>query len=74
MLLVHEERTDRARSRVQILVITPHGEVDIPIMQLQLHISCCMRTIPTNLDSFGVGMSGYGGDVKILARIELDTG
>ena len=45
MALVHKRARDRARSGVEILVGTPDGEIDIPIVQSQRHIAGGMSKI-----------------------------
>ena len=45
MPLVHEAAADGAGARVQILVAAPHGEVGIPIVQLQRHIADGVREV-----------------------------
>ena len=39
MALVHEAAADRAGSGVQVLVGTPHGEVDVPVVQRQRQVA-----------------------------------
>ena len=49
MTLVDEAAADRARPGVQIFVIAPHGEVRIPIVQMQQRITRRMRQVQTHL-------------------------
>jgi hypothetical protein len=74
MLLVHESTGDGAGTGVHILVSTPAGKVDVPVVQLQLDVAGCVGEIPADQDSAGVGVGGDCGNVEQLAAVVLDTG
>ena len=66
MPLVHEAPADRAGAGVQILVRAPHGEVDIPVVQLQRQIADGMRHVET--DNGALGLRGRG-DARAIERL-----
>ena len=74
VLLVHESTGDRASAGVHVLVSTPAGKVDVPVVQLQLDISGCVGEIPADEDSAGVGVGSDCGNVEQLAAVVLDAG
>jgi len=74
VFLVHESTGDGASASVHVLVSTPAGKVDIPIVQLQLDISCCVSKIPADEDSARVSVCSDCGNVKQLAAVILDAG
>ena len=63
VLLVHESTGDRASAGVHVLVSTPAGKVNAPVVQLQLDVSGCVGEIPADEDSAGVGVGGDCGVV-----------
>ena len=70
--LVHKSTCDTARSRIDVFVVAPYSEVDVPVVKLQLHVSDGVRQVPSHGgDAFGVRVCGYGLDVEELARVEL---
>lgn len=48
VFLMHEQSRHSPRPAIYILVMTPNGKIDIPIMQLQLNVSNGMRTVPAD--------------------------
>jgi hypothetical protein len=74
VLLVHESTGDGASTGVHVLVSTPAGKVNIPVVQLQLDVSGCVGEIPADENSAGVGVSGDCGNVEQLAAVVLDAG
>ena len=70
---VHENPAHRSRPRIQVLVITPRGEINVPIMECQLNVSSGVREIPADEDVVSVCMGCYTGDVEELAAVELDA-
>ena len=73
MAFVDEQAADASGAAVKILVAAPSCEVDIPVVQLQRHVSCCVSKIPTNDYAFALCVGGDGGDVEELASVKLDT-
>ena len=73
VLLVHESTGDRASAGVHVLVSTPAGKVNAPVVQLQLDVSGCVGEIPADEDSAGVGVGGDCGNVEQLAAVVLDA-
>ena len=67
MSLVHEETADNTGSTVHVLVVTPCGEVDVPVVQLQWHIAHSMRQIPADRDAVGVTVASYELDIEKLS-------
>lgn len=74
VLLVYEGASDSTSTRVHVLVSTPACKVDIPIVKLQLYVSCCVRQIPADDNSAGVGMRCDCRDVQQLAAVVLNAG
>ena len=73
VLLVHKGSSNSTSTRVHVLVSTPACKVNIPIVKLQLYVSCCVRQIPTNDNSAGVGVGCDCGNVEQLATVVLNT-
>ena len=73
VLFVHEEARDGAGARVEVLVVAPGGEVDAPLVQLEVNIANSVREVPAYQDAFGVRVGGDVGDIKVLAGVVLDT-
>jgi hypothetical protein len=74
VLFMHESTGDGAGTGVHVLVSTPAGKVNIPVVQLQLDVSGCMGEIPTDQNSARVGVGGNCGNVEQLAAVVLDAG
>jgi hypothetical protein len=74
MSLVHEETTDNTGSAIHVLVVAPCGEVDVPVVQLQWHITHCVRQIPADRDAVGMTVASYELNIEKLSRVELDSG
>jgi len=74
VLLVYESASDCTGTRVHVLVSTPACKIDIPVVKLQLYVSCCVRQIPADGNSAGVGMCCDSRDVQQLAAVVLDAG
>ena len=64
MLLVHKSASNGTSTRIHVLVSTPAGKVDVPVVQLQLDISGCVGEIPADENSAGVGVGGDCGNVE----------
>lgn len=73
MIAMDKQPCDRPRSRVNVFVITPYCEVDIPSVELDRNISYCMRKVPADENVMEVCMGGYMFDVKILPSIILNS-
>jgi hypothetical protein len=74
VFLVNEETTHRARTGISILVSTPSGEVNIPVVHLQFHVSVGVCKIPSNNEVARFGVLGDARNVEELAGVILDTG
>lgn len=59
------------RSGVDVLVVAPYSKVDVPVVELQIHIAGGVRTVPADQNTFRVSMFRDSWDVKILSGIEL---
>lgn len=73
VLLVHIDSTHRTGSCIAVLVRTPGGEIDIPLMHLQFDIAVCMGQIPADSQAALLGVLGDSGHVKQLPRVVLDA-
>lgn len=71
MPLMHKEPGDRAGPSIHVLVRTPGGEIDIPVMQLQGHIPRRVRQVPADGQALGVRVFGDPCDVEELAAVVL---
>jgi len=71
--LVNEAAAHGSWSGVEVFVGTPDGEIDIPVVELEGHVSCCVSEIPAYEDVVFLGVSGDGGKVEELASVELDS-
>ena len=49
VLLVQEDSSDGSRAGVEVLVRTPSGKVNVPIVKLKFHVSDGMSKIPANV-------------------------
>lgn len=67
MSLVHEETTDHTGSTVHVLVVAPCGEVDVPVVQLQWHVTHCVRQIPADRDAVGMTVASYELNIEKLS-------
>lgn len=74
VLLMHERASDSTSTRVHVFVSTPACKVDIPVVKLQLYVSCCVRQIPADGNSAGVGMCCDSRDVQQLTTVVLNAG
>ena len=45
---VDKDAGNASRSRVEVLVGTPAGEIDVPVVQLDRDISCRVSQVPSN--------------------------
>ena len=71
MLFVNEYCSNGTRSGVHILVVTPYRKVDVPVVELQIHIAGRVRTVPADQDAFGMSVFRDSRDVEVLSSIEL---
>jgi hypothetical protein len=67
MSFVYKKPTDDTWAAVHVLVVAPRCEVNIPVMQLQWHISNCMRKIPPDCDTQGSAVTRYELYIEELA-------
>ena len=56
---------------VHIFVITPACEIHLPVMQMEINITSCVSEIPSNQDTFRLGVSGNSLDVEVLTSVIL---
>lgn len=70
---VHKQAGHRSGTAVDVFVVTPYGEVHVPIMQLQDYVTHRMRAIPPNQDALGVCMRSNCFDIKKLPSVVLDS-
>src|SRR5258706_2074273 len=69
--LVHEGAAEPARTRVQVLVVAPDGEVSAPIVQSELQVADAVREVEAGDASALVGRPGQLRDVERLAADEV---
>ena len=72
--LVDEDRADRARPAVQVLVGAPGGEVDVPVVERQLDVAGGVGQVPADGRAGGVAGGGQPLDRVGLAGGEVDAG
>lgn len=70
---VHEGAADAARPAVEVLVVAPRGEVDVPGVQGERDVADGVREVPTDGYAARLGVRGDGGDVEELAAVVLDA-
>jgi hypothetical protein len=73
VLLMHEQSSDNAGTAIHVLVVAPGGKVDVPVVQLQGHVTNGVCEIPSNYDTERVAVAGNELNVEKLARVELDA-
>lgn len=73
MSRVHEEAGDGAGSGIDVLVRAPGCEVDVPGVEVERHVACGVGEVPSHGDTVGLCVGGDGGDVEVLARVEVDS-
>ena len=73
MPFVYETPSNRPWTTIHVLICTPDGEVDIPVMELDGHVANSMSEIPANCDAFVLCVSGDLGHVEELAGVVLDS-
>ena len=74
MAIVDEDRTDRARPAVQVLVRAPGGEVDVPVVERELDVAGGVGQVPADEGAGRVTGIGQPLDLLELARREVDAG
>lgn len=72
--LVHEHPAGGSGTGVEVLVATPYGGIDVPIVKAERDVPDCVGEIPDDEDVVGMGEVGYGGDVEERAGVELNPG
>src|SRR5215469_16621508 len=73
VLLVDEAPCHSAWTGVEILIATPHGEIDLPVVKMHGHVAGCVGEVPTDQATLTVGSGGDAWHVKPLARDEIDA-
>ena len=73
MFLMNKHGCNCAWPSVDVLVIAPNGKIDIPFMQVELHIPCSVCQIPADEQTFCMSVFGNALDVKTLARVVLNS-
>jgi hypothetical protein len=74
VLLVHKQPANRAGPGVDVLVIAPHGKVDLPRVQAQLNVPDRVRQVPRDGgDAARARVRRDGRHVEQLARVVLDA-
>ena len=71
---MHEQPPNAPRPTVQILVATPRGGVNTPVVQGQGGVADGVGEVPDDEDGVGARVGGDGGDVEELAGVVLDAG
>ena len=56
--VMHETASNRAWTAIHILVRTPDGEVDVPIVELDWYVANSVSEIPPDSDTFALCVSG----------------
>lgn len=70
---VDEEAADRPGARVDVLVVAPGGEVDVPFVEGERDVADRVGEIPPDFYAVVLGVGGDGGHVEVLACVELDA-
>ena len=73
MLFMYKDSSNSTRSGVEVFVVTPYSEVDIPFVKLQIYIADSVRTVPADFYAFRVSVFRDGWHVEVLAGVELYT-
>src|SRR5262249_42125338 len=68
---MHETTADRSRSRVEILVTTPHGKIDLPVVQTQLDVAGGVGQIKGEYAALPPSCFRQTRNVEILAGQEI---
>lgn len=71
---MHEKTTDSTGSRIEIFIIAPSGEINVPVMELHINVPNCMGKVPTDEYALGMRVGCDGFDVKVLTGVVLDAG
>ena len=71
--LVDEDRPDRARAAVEVLVRAPRGEVDVPVVERELDVAGGVGQVPADDGAGGVAGGGQPLDLEGLAGREVDA-
>ena len=71
-LLVDKESANASRTRVEVLVGAPDGEVDVPVVQPERHVADRVSQVDSNGDALGVSCLRQPRDVEQLSRVVLD--
>ncbi len=74
MPLVYEAAGNRAGAGIQILVGTPHGEIDAPVVQRQRQVADGMRQVETDDRTGSLSRACDAGAVEGLAGAVLHAG
>ena len=70
---VDEDRADRARAAVQVLVGAPGGEVDVPVVERELDVPGGVRQVPADDGARFVAGGGEPLDLERLPGREVDA-
>ena len=73
MLLVDKQSSYSARSGVDIFIITPGGEIYVPVVEMNLDITDSMGKVPTYEKTLRMRMCGDCLDIEVLAGVVLYT-
>jgi len=71
---VDKEPTSCPRPGIEVFVTAPDGSVDVPVMELERHVTNGVGEVPDYKDRVRVGEVSDGGNVEELARVVLDSG
>src|SRR5690242_312006 len=74
MTFMHEAPADRAGPGVQIFVRTPHGEVDVPVVQTQWQVADGVGHVEAGEGALRMRRLRDARAVERLAGAVLDTG
>jgi len=74
MPFMHESARNRPRPGIEVLVVTPHGKVHVPVVQGERDIPRGVGEVPPHDDAAGAGVGGDERDVEELAGVVLDSG
>ena len=72
MLFVYEQSCDRPRPGIHVLVSTPSSEIDVPVVQIQRHITRRMGEVPADEEILGMCVLGDPSYVEQLSAVVLD--
>lgn len=62
--LVNEDACGSAGTRAKVLVVAPHGEVDVPVVELEESVSCGVCAVP----SYDTALQKVEAEVRVVSQ------